>query len=306
MGDLKATAVRSGTIADAEYIASWDEFEAAVRRLRANRAEVLEADPYAYVTPLLFRGHANAIWKLETTLERQFPQVDNWLDYFRVTENVRDQIESLSGKRWDVPDFGTLAKWTENNREQWLSSMPGYGYQVYLRHHGFPSPLLDWTRSPYVAAFFAFQNATDYDVAIFALLEQPGNGKSSLGSQPVIHSQGPNVSSHARHVLQQCEYTICTTRDRADHSPLKIANHEDVFGRRDEMQDLLWKFVLPGRLRTEVLRRLDEFNLNAFSLFQSEEALLSTVALREIQFSGRYDRIPKKIAEPGSAVENKD
>lgn len=36
------------------------------------------------------------------------------------------------------------------------SCSSSYGFMTRLRHHGFPSPLLDWPQSPYIAAFFAF------------------------------------------------------------------------------------------------------------------------------------------------------
>jgi FRG domain len=37
-----------------------------------------------------------------------------------------------------------------------FKGLPAYDLLIYTRHHGFPSPLLDWTRSAYIAAFFTF------------------------------------------------------------------------------------------------------------------------------------------------------
>jgi hypothetical protein len=62
------------------------------------------------------------------------------------------------------------------------------------------------------------------------------------------------------------------------------APHEGVFSRNDPNQDVLLKFTIPATERIKVLTALDSYNLNAFSLFDSEEALMETMALRHIDF----------------------
>jgi hypothetical protein len=55
-----------------------------------------------------------------------------------------------------------------------------------------------------------------------------------------------------------------------------------VFGIQDRgEQDLLWKIVIPGKERQKVLRHFDKFNLNEFTLFDTEEGLMEMLAMRE-------------------------
>ena len=100
-----------------------------------------------------FRGHPNEQWPLLSALSR-------YLMNFRVDPPVwaaqeerilrifkRKGHHFLSGRPLPDDDF------------EWLALM---------QHHGAPTRLLDFTWSPYVAAFFALQLATG-DAAVWAL-----------------------------------------------------------------------------------------------------------------------------------------
>jgi hypothetical protein len=63
--------------------------------------------------------------------------------------------------------------------------------------------------------------------------------------------------------------------------------HETVFYQRDGLnQDLLWKITVPASERMKALRYFDKFNLNEFTLFDTEEGLLEMLATRVIDMRG--------------------
>ena len=101
---------------------------------------------------------------------------------------------------------------------------------------------------------------------------------SSAVGEPAMRSVGKYVRSHPRHFRQQSDYTICAGFE--ENLGWRFLPHGPVFGGRGK-QDYVWKFNFPSSERIEVLRRLDEYNLNEFSLFDSEETLLETMWFRE-------------------------
>ena len=88
--------------------------------------------------------------------------------------------------------------------------------------------------------------------------------------------------THKRHFLQQSDYTLCMVFKPSNE--WHFAMHEDMFRLSEDHQDLLWKFNIPWSERLKVLKILDTYNLNAFSLLDSEECLVETMALRTFQF----------------------
>ncbi len=121
-------------------------------------------------------------------------------------------------------------------------SGPHYQYMAYLRHHGFPSPLLDWSRSPFIAAFFALRHASpeDGNRSIYGYCETLSGVKGGAVGERAIRTIGPYVRTHPRHFLQQSAYTVCESLNI--HGNGYYDSHQATFeGVRPE-QDFLWRF----------------------------------------------------------------
>lgn len=84
----------------------------------------------------IYRGQASADWTLSSSLERSSLSAISDIEEILINEYQRSARSFLSPS--EIP----------TNTLDWLAL---------LQHHGTPTRLIDFTRSPYIAAFFAFE-----------------------------------------------------------------------------------------------------------------------------------------------------
>lgn len=87
----------------------------------------------------LFRGQKEP-WKLCTSFHRR--------GRYRISEFITKDVKQLHQRLSAItPHYFDLSVPEQNG-----------AFFNLLQHHGYPTPLLDWSHSPYVAAFFAFRD----------------------------------------------------------------------------------------------------------------------------------------------------
>jgi hypothetical protein len=223
-----------------EVVASWDAFRARLAqycRLSIDRRR-----------QLIFRGQSDASWLLQTTLDRfrDFAADDERERYFAtLLRRFRRELLNLQeGDGW---------------------RLEGDALELMARHHGLPTPLLDWSESPFVASYFAFGGAAGFDrnVAVWVL----DRAKLPEDSSFVTIIDDETLLSHNRRAIRQRGVFL---RVRTVAQPLETL-----------LESAIFKFELPVADAPLALAELDEMTITATSLFNDMEAAARTVARRE-------------------------
>src|SRR5262245_10021725 len=128
---------------------SWEHFKDMVRRGYAEQWMGYEGVESTFGTFPIFRGQSSPRWTLMSQWERTLARIpargaiaERRTNWQAMLEKIRHDfmelatgLPGLHGKDLDEHDWWAIG-----------------------RHYGLVTPLLDWTRSPYVAAFFAFMD----------------------------------------------------------------------------------------------------------------------------------------------------
>jgi len=182
-----------------------------------------------------------------------------------------------------------------------------------MQHHGAPTRLLDFTKSPYVAAFFALEDATG-DAAVYALntpalwSATPGFD-SSLSREHIDPRDAGNFERHFLHNQQPViwfgEPTEMDRRLVAQSGlfvlPGVLDRPLDVILQQYESNGgdaLIVKYVLPLSIRPQAMHSLYRMNVTNASLFPDLEGLARSSAYElEVVWERLINEFKNRTAE---------
>jgi hypothetical protein len=118
----------------------------------------------------LFRGQSNHTWNIQSSLERHGIEIIECEKYYRMIDRYKPIINPLIKNRYERKSTRNGYPFDFKEYEKGSLELPEMEYLAYLRHHGFPTPLVDFSSSCFVALFFAcedFNQAKSGDGKIF-------------------------------------------------------------------------------------------------------------------------------------------
>lgn len=236
-----------------DQILTWSQFKELVTELAEGKSTYL------------YRGQSEDTWKLRTTFHRRAESLDLTLDKY--LDQVIPQVHY---------DVSAALSYTFNLQDE----LEFGAFLALCQHHGFPTPLLDWTFSPYMAAYFAFRGVkesdhpTDY-VKLF-LFDHVGWTKTYIQpvdlrhAKPYISVVRPFATLNLRILPQQGAFTVTNVADMETH----------IRGCERRPQQFLHTVRISVKEKPTVMRDLNLMGINQHTLFPGLDGLFGALADR--------------------------
>jgi hypothetical protein len=249
-----------------------------------------------------------------------------WKDFLGLASESSYQNWAFRGQRDASPLYSALSRylltyrihrdaWAEQEKRilrifkrkamNFLDHVPDrdddFQWLALMQDHGAPTRLLDFTWSPYVAAFFALHNATG-DAVVWACnpsvierpkqlnLEKPGAFQRHYlsASKPFVWIGEPHAMNR-RLIAQSGTFLVPGVLDQ----PI-----EGILGGYPDPESTLVKFILAAEIRDKGMRELYKMNITQATLFPDLDGLARSLAY-ELEFHWAYD--PRQMPHRGKA-----
>jgi hypothetical protein len=262
----------------------------------------------------VFRGQRNATWDISSSLERPIPDSIRYSNEEKIKNLIGDFLEAAEG-----PVFN---KFTER-LDQYVGLEEGtgtiLGKMALMQHHGVPTRLIDFTRSPYVAAFFAVEDALNPEgqCAVWVMSVEWCQAKS-------VEAVRKRKKLSEKDFPDDVDFSLDEILDEtvfrsniplvAPLQPLKlnarIASQQGLFlcpGEmsmtfmdnlcalsKDGLSKVLYKITFPANWRSTILFDLNSMNIGPHTLFPGLDGFAKSIRL-ELSWATEYDMIEEEI-----------
>lgn len=255
-------------------VSRWSDFVAIVQRWQGFRN-------------WCFRGQGDATWLLNCSLTRH-------IEVSKVVEGAWERQEARIQRIFRRKSHLFLDDLPDEDQLEWLALM---------QHHGAPTRLLDFTWSPYVAAFFALERA-EKPAAVWALNlpllwdiheRRRIDGIKVTDADPRDRRTFEQVFLPNRHAfVWQGDPFRMPQRVVAQSGTFLVTSHlgrtvEQILEGYPDDGELLIKFVLDtATMRAEAMAQLYSMNITQATLFPGLDGLARSMAY-EFEYSWQVD-----------------